>query len=336
MDIIQVKFVIQQLEYDLIGKDSYRGVTLTYSWLANQFGHIALGFIPTILIYQLIKPFVKSANLNLHVAIIVSTFWLLFESYNFLGPLFKNNQVYNFKPDLVNVGFDTITDVCFFAIGAFIAAIIIKYSLSLLLLNSFFLLLIIYPSYYWYTTKMYQQEAKFPFQYRLSQWKSELADSNKVTINNYLNNQTNGHHLLVFGAYKSGKTSLSVAIANEESIKHKKSLYTSATKFYNLLNEPNPAKTDIKINSLWNWRNTDYLIIDDINPSISINGVNVEPQTWFNMLNNNAYSKENLAAIKQTNIIWVLGENNSNCCDWEQLLLSLGIQKENISLLALQ
>jgi hypothetical protein len=234
------------------------------------------------------------------------------------------------------VGFDTVTDICFFAIGAFIAALVIDYSTKLIYINSFFVLLVIYPSFYWYTTKMYQQEAKFPFQYRLSQWKSELPDSSKMVINNFLNNKKMGKHLLVFGAYKSGKTSLSVAIANEESIKHKKSLYTSATKFYNLLYEPNPSESDIKINNLWNWRNTDYLIIDDINPSISINGVNIEPHTWFNLLNNTGYSKENLEAIKQTNIIWVLGENNNNCCDWEQLLLSIGIQKEDISLLALK
>ena len=336
MEIIQAKFIFDQLQYDLIGKDSYRGVTLTYSWIANQFGHIALGFIPTIILFQILRQYFKTSQLNLYAACIISGFWILFETYNFLGPLLKSSQIYNFKPDFVNVGFDTLTDLCFFSIGAFVAALSIEYSVKLVYANAFFFLLVIYPSIYWYTTKMYQQEAKFPFQHRLSQWKSELPDSSKVVINNFIDNNKAGKHLLVFGAYKSGKTSLSVAIANEESIKHKKSLYTSATKFYNLLNEPNPAQAEIKINSLWNWRNTDYLIIDDINPSISINGVNVEPQTWFNMLNNNTYSKENLEAIKQTNIIWVLGENNSNCCDWEQLLLSLGIQKENISLLALQ
>ncbi len=35
---ISLKDVLHQLKKDFIGKDSYRGVTLTYSWLANQFG----------------------------------------------------------------------------------------------------------------------------------------------------------------------------------------------------------------------------------------------------------------------------------------------------------
>lgn len=335
MKIIQLKFILEQLTFDLIGKDSYRGVTLTYAWLANQFGHIALGFIPTFLIYQLLKQFSKNTHFHLISAIGVTVFWFLFETYNVIEPLYRNNQVYNFKPDLYNIIFDTITDICFFGLGAFLAALALKYSTSLLLTNLAILLTVLYPSYYWYTTKMFQQEAKYPFQFRLSQYQTNLNTDSKNTISKFVNNSDKGNHLLVFGAYKSGKTSLSVAIANEQSIKHKKSLYTSATKFYNLLFEPNPIEQDLKINNLWNWRNTDYLIIDDINPSIKINGIYVEPHTFYNLLNNNMYGKENIDAIKNTNVIWVLGENNSDCCDWKQLLVSMGVKKEKIAELVL-
>lgn len=44
---ISIKDIRNQLKADLIGKDSYRGVTLTYSWLANQFGHFSLGYAYT-------------------------------------------------------------------------------------------------------------------------------------------------------------------------------------------------------------------------------------------------------------------------------------------------
>jgi len=335
MKIIQLKFILEQLTFDLIGKDSYRGVTLTYAWLANQFGHIALGFIPTFLVYQIAKQYFKSIHLPIIIAIGVTSFWSLFELYNVVSPLFKNNQVYNFKPDLYNVIFDTTTDICFFAIGSFLAALAIKYTNYILVVNAMFITLVIYPSYYWYTTKMYQQEAKFPFQLRLSQWKTNLDENSKNTINQFVNENSAGNHLLVFGAYKSGKTSLSVAIANEQSIKHKKALYTSATKFYNLLYEPNPNETELKISNLWSWRNTDFLVIDDINPSLKINGINVEPNTMYNLLNNSQFGNENIKAIQNTNIIWVLGESSSNCCDWKQLLNSMGIKNEKISELTL-
>jgi hypothetical protein len=176
---------------------------------------MALGFIPTVLIYQIVKQYSKSNHLNMIIATCVTTFWFSFEIYNVVQPLFiKNTQANNFKPDLSNVIFDTLTDICFFAIGAFLAGLTIRLNQSLIVVNVILFLTVIYPSYYWYTTKMYQQEAKFPFQLRLSQWKTNLDENSKSTINNFVNNTNKGHHLLVFGNYKSGKTSLSAAIAN--------------------------------------------------------------------------------------------------------------------------
>ena len=78
---IPFKRILQQLKADLIGKDSYRGVTLTYAWLANQFGHISLGFIPTFVVYYFLN--IEAFKAALYVA----AFCFLFELYNFLGPL---------------------------------------------------------------------------------------------------------------------------------------------------------------------------------------------------------------------------------------------------------
>lgn len=331
LKIIQAKYILQQLQFDLIGKDSYRGITLTYTWLANQFGHLALGFIPTILAYQILKNYFNSSHLNLFTAIGISFLWLSFESYNFLGPLLKNANEYVFKPDLVNVAFDTATDICFFMMGAFIAGITIQYSQTLLVIIGTLFLTLTYPSYYWYTTKMYQQEAKFPFQFRLSQWKNKLDENTKYIIHDFVNNTQNGKHLLLFGAYKSGKTSLSVAIANEQSIKHKKALYTSATKLYNLFFEPELSSEQIRITNLWTWRNTDYLIIDDINPSLKMDQGIINPTTFYELLNNKQFGKLNIEVIQKTNIIWVLGENYSSLNDWQDMLISLGIPKKQIN-----
>mgnify|MGYP003685171887 FL=1 len=83
---ITIKKILQQLKADLIGKDSYRGITLTYAWLANQFGHISLGFIPSFLLYHFLDiDAMKSA-------IYVSLAWLVFETYNFLGPLLSKKE----------------------------------------------------------------------------------------------------------------------------------------------------------------------------------------------------------------------------------------------------
>jgi hypothetical protein len=35
------KMIFRQILNDLSGKDAYRGVTLTYTWMANQFGQLS-------------------------------------------------------------------------------------------------------------------------------------------------------------------------------------------------------------------------------------------------------------------------------------------------------
>ena len=82
-----------QLKADLIGKDSYRGVTLTYTWLANQFGHISLGFIPTFILYIVLSRYYSNDTASLRAAVFVSAGWFVFETFNFLGPLLSANPL---------------------------------------------------------------------------------------------------------------------------------------------------------------------------------------------------------------------------------------------------
>jgi hypothetical protein len=71
---ITAKQIWQTIHKDLIGKDSHRGITLTYGWFANQLGHLSLGFIPSAILH--IVGFTAEKSF-LYVAL----FWLLFEIY---------------------------------------------------------------------------------------------------------------------------------------------------------------------------------------------------------------------------------------------------------------
>lgn len=82
-----------QLKSDLIGKDSYRGVTLTYTWLANQFGHISLGFIPTFILYIILSKYYNEESASILAAVFISGAWFIFETFNFLGPLLLNKPL---------------------------------------------------------------------------------------------------------------------------------------------------------------------------------------------------------------------------------------------------
>ena len=307
---------------DLIGKDSQRGVTLTYSWLANQFGHFSLGFIPTYIVYLfIVDPGNKQASAQA-AAFWVGGAWIVFETYNLLGPLLLRRRFKSiaspfrkiaFKPDWRNLTYDTITDLGFFITGACTAGIILASSQLLWILLLSISVFLLVASYYWYGTKIYIQEAHFPIQFRLSQWENEINEDNFKKINAYRkksakspNGDEAGYHLLMYGPANSGKSSLSVAMATELSIDHQSCLYATAMKMFSLFFET-PRENS---SGLWTWRNTGLLVIDDVNVGHPVKPEVITPDNFFRYLIANNYQKENITALRSRNVIWVLGDED--------------------------
>ena len=339
---ISLKRILKQLKDDLIGKDSHRGITLTYAWLANQFGHISLGFIPTFLVVHFLKLDVIKA------ALYVSLAWLVFEAYNFLGPLLSKKESdsdvvfipkksrYTFKPKWGNVAFDTFTDVCFFTFGAFLFSLLStngtsKIAIIILIILAIYLL---YAIRYWFVTKMYQFYARFPFQFRLSQWDFNIKENYKAKVENFLKLDKNaGNHLLIYGAFGTGKTSLGVGILNELSIKNNSCLYVNAIKMFNNFFEKDD---ELKSYEIWNWKTADFLMIDDINPSEPIEDELISPEKLLNFIDRlKPVNNKNRNILKDKNIIWVLGSkqhlDKTNKDKWKQMLLEIGIAENKIS-----
>ncbi len=341
MKYLSTKQILNQLKYDLIGKDSYRGVTLTYSWLANQFGHFSLGFMPTFIVYVILKKRVVVSHPAVWACVGVAGAWLLFELYNFLGPLLKKTSEYanknasggyTFRPDWKNIAYDTATDICFFWIGAFAVSIICEHNAVMQYILTGLVVLVLYPSYNWYTTKMYQQAANYPFQFRLSQWNCDIDDEKKSLITAFLHNTNIGNHLLLFGANKTGETSLGVALANEMSIKHKTCSYVTAIKLFSLFFEENEDLQTSKSLNLWSWRQASLIIIDDINPGLPVAGSVINCEEFYSFLNNRSLSEANKKALTKNSVIWVLGNNeptDTKAEKWHQFLQQLGIEPSN-------
>ena len=338
---ITFKRVWQQLKADLIGKDSYRGITLTYAWLANQFGHISLGFIPSFILYRFTE------TDDFYAALYVSTAWLLFEIYNFLGPLLSKkesdsevvfipkNMSYKFEPKWGNVAFDTFTDVCFFTFGAFLFSLTINegQNSTVIIIMIVLFVYLLFASRYWFMTKMYQFYARFPFQFRLSQWDFNIQIDHKKKVDQFLKSiENDGSHLLIYGDFGTGKTSLGVGILNELSIKHNSCLYKNGIKMFNSFFDD----TVVAPYDIWNWRTADFLMIDDINPSKPIENELVSPQKLLSFIDTmQSENKTNRDTLIRKNVIWILGSKSTTDTaitdKWEQLLLEIGVDERKIS-----
>jgi hypothetical protein len=346
MRTIKGRDIRRQLIADLIGKDSHRGVTLTYTWLANQFGHFSLGFIPTSIIYAILNKCHPGSCSAICTATLIAAFWLLFELYNFLGPLlftsrsrsklfFVKGAKYIFSPDWSNIAFDTFTDVCFFAFGAFFASIFLDFSWCAIYVLIALFIILIYPSRYWFLTKMYLQAAQYPFQLRLCQWNCIISAKAKETVNLFLDSECR-KHLFVFGGMRSGKTALSVGIATELSIKHEPVLYTTAMKLYTMFFQSH-AKMQADNKALWTWRNASLLVIDDINPGDPVEHDLVTPGQFLHMLDTNTTANcENRKTIRDKNVIWVMGDEEQRIFeDWKKILVGIGVDEKDIHVINL-
>lgn len=344
MRSISTKEVLLQLKADLIGKDSYRGVTLTYSWLANQVGHFSLGFIPTLFTSEVLRKYSSIDNSAIWSAAIVSILWFLFELYNFLGPLllkkrstsklfFISGKIHSFLPPWANIAFDTFTDLCFFWLGAFSASLFLGFSTTAVFILVILSFILIYPTGYWYLSKMYLQAAQYPFQFRLSQWEGNINVGDKDVIDRFINSKEIGNHLFVFGVKGSGKTSISIGIGTEISLNKKACLYTTGIKLFDMFFEQD-MNLQLRGTQLWTWRKASLLVIDDINPGNPIKNDIVTPENFLKILDTFSISnRENRDTLKNKNVIWVLGDKdqeNALMDEWIDMLMKIGVEQKNI------
>ena len=328
MNLIKIKWldILKQIKYDLNGKDSQRGITLSYGWLANQFGHFSLGFIPAFVIYFFRVHKHCSYNSALFAAITTIILWTGFEICNFLIPLLTQSKKGSFEPAWYNVGFDTITDLLFFYCGSF--SLIIFYTEEHWI-KTIAILLWILPIFllnYWYRLKMYIQYAYYPFQRRLSQWKNDISVEDKAKVLQFVAKEEI-KHVLIFGGDNSGKTGLAIAMATELSIKQNACFYTTAIKFTQFLDCPDATfKEDFLVP--WSWRQTECLVIDDVNAGTKTPEF-VSTSILSNAVQQSLFVQENISALKNKSVIWVVGKRELET-DWKNFLVSIGVHQNNI------
>ncbi|MBK8805813.1 MAG: hypothetical protein IPO21_03820 [Bacteroidales bacterium] len=301
---INAKMFLTQLKNDLIGKDSQRGITITYAWLANQFGHFSLGFIPCVLFY-----FFFSSWSPVFITLLVCGLWLLFETFNLLGPLMKPSYRKGlvFKPKWNNLIFDTSTDLLFFFFGASVFLILNKTIPVVVIIVIVLSLVALILFIYWYTVKMYIQSAYFPFQFRLSQWMCKISNEDKDKIDK-LEKKCCKNQIIIFGGRDTGKTSLAVALATEYSIIKIACQYTTVFKFVESCLNSEQKLIEMYPHLLWTWRKSECLVIDDVNPGNPFQDV-VTPEFIRTALEKNESLKnENYSALSNKTVIWVVGE----------------------------
>lgn len=329
---ITLKEIGKQLYWDLVGKDSQRGISLTYAWMCNQWGHIALGFIPAMFMGAYGDMHWWGLENIVIAGLLISVIATVFEAYNYLWPLLTQRGKMSFEPDWMNVGFDTCTDLLFFYIGGLTAIQVLASMYGIGIADGYGYALMgagaaaFVIAGYWYTVKMYVQAAGFPFQFRLSQWMFAISERDKQAVLAVVKHKER-RHILVFGQESTGKTGLAVAIATEFAIRRTPALYTTACKMSDMFLATD-AVLSARSRGLWTWRGAECLVIDDINTGNPVPDI-VTPEFLRPLICSGPLAGANTAALKQQTVIWVIGTTDRRAA-WEAFIAEIGIAPENI------
>ncbi len=120
-----VKAVVSQVIRDLFGKDVQDTVTFSYEWVADQFGHFALGFEITIaLTWAAIQFGYSQSRAGLWLGLAVVAVFVLKEADDFRRQWMKARQSKSvFRFNGLEIFFNTFTAVFYIALGAIVAGL---------------------------------------------------------------------------------------------------------------------------------------------------------------------------------------------------------------------
>ena len=158
--VINGSVIFRQVKHDLFGsKDAQDASTLTYTWLADQFGHITLGFILTLLLSVVLSV--------VWAAIVVAVLITVKEAYDYFSELDRRQAAFPF--DSTDVLLNCATSCIYTWICAALAVIAVHFPLWSLLAAAVVLIVLSLPlAEYRLRRKIALQQSDVPFLYMLA------------------------------------------------------------------------------------------------------------------------------------------------------------------------
>ena len=269
-------------QHDLFGtKDVQDSPTLSYIWLADQFGHIGIGFMGTLAVMQLLDlvtnwPLLFRAT----IAAGAATLFIVLKEWRDFRVESRQSQpgkTPRLEPFVFNAGevFHNCVCACFFVISGALIALAGVYRIwagvaAFLALGAIAAVV----AYWWLQQKVAFQQADLPFLYRLAKFPRNFADPQAENIlHNLVCGTPSYRHVMIGGPLNSGKTSLAVGIGTEAAFRLQIARFTTVVKLSQtgatlISGKPNtgprPDTTFDDGRVLWPLDDVDLLIVDDL------------------------------------------------------------------------
>ncbi|MFO0989686.1 MAG: hypothetical protein U1F37_20415 [Alphaproteobacteria bacterium] len=282
-----LRSVACQFGTDLLGKEVQTGFTVSYTWIADQGGHILIGFLGSVTLGGIVRLIWEAAPL--WAALAPSALLLFFIVFKEVKDYLKDRACKNpqglFQLDLRMLLWNAVT-ATIIMLGGVAIGMAVLYSFRLGAVAAIGVLVATgLFAWWWIPQKVAFQNAGLPFIFRLGNVSSVIStlrpggsttapatidDGRRLAAFCTPNGDCgNLRHVIVLGSLDSGKTSFGVALGTEFALSRGYARYLS---FARLLEGRDDLTADEPIphqgRMLWRWPHCDLVMIDDVDVAI--------------------------------------------------------------------
>jgi hypothetical protein len=335
---LTVKNLGKQFWADAYGKEVQTAATYSYTWLADQFGHICIGILANFLatlvagwaIYgfraftsgaspsqiagaALEAPYQdwEAAVWGLVIAVIGSSLWELSAYRSSV-----KNATGTFPLDTTLLRDNAIIATVYMALGAVLGFAFHRRAIPALLISFGVVVAAILLAPRWLRQKITWQKAALPYLFRLADAAPTIAKSDADELQSLIKAGTPPAKLpcqvVIGGPIRSGRTPLAAGIGTEFAFKNNKVRYLSLDMLLEFAvsasGHPYPDDPGPTTIMYWPWSQAQVVIIDDVGPLIAAQ----EPEQQANLRRFTALLQNELKSIAgllaQCHTVWVIGD----------------------------
>jgi hypothetical protein len=317
--LLTVKDILRQVWADAYGKEVQTAATYSYTWLADQFGHLCVGIIVDfaatvvggLIAVQLGWAYHTGIWPGLIFTIAVVGIW---EWRTYQSSIKQATGAFPIDSDLLR--YNAITAASYMALGAllgFAFHLPLKPALLISAAVAFGAIMLAPP---WLRQKIVWQKAAIPFLFRLADAAPNINSEDAKTLQGLIDTDAppfgDPHQIIIGGPIGSGRTSIAAGIGTEFAFKQKKvrflgldCLLEFAASATDSVFPDDAGPTTI---SYWPWSQAQVVIIDGVGPFLASN----EPGGESNVERFKAMLQNELGTVagvlKRCHTVWVAGD----------------------------
>jgi hypothetical protein len=320
---LSVKDILTQFWADAYGKEVQTAATYSYTWLADQFGHLCIGivvdFAATAVGGLLMVKLGRAPNFEydtgiwpgLIFTIAVVAYW---EWRAYQSSVKQATGVFPLDSKLLRD--NAIIAATYMTLGAILGFAFHLPLKSAILISAGVVIVAIVLAPPWLRQKIVWQKASIPYLFRLADAAPNIGGEDAKTLQSLIDAGappvTTPCQIIIGGPIGSGRTSMAAGIATEFAFKQNKVRYLGldcllefATNTTERLFPDDAGPTTI---SYWPWSQAQVVIIDGVGPFVASN----EPGREANVARFKAMLQNELGTVagvlSRCHTVWVIGD----------------------------